>query len=328
MRIKFLSIIASFIFVSLAVSSCLDSDNQSMELSSDVTVHAFGIDTIYGKHYKFTIDQLNRLIYNQDSLPVGSDTVIDRILIDTFLVSGWITAGINDTVFVSTDSVDLTPALTTDRLTGLPSSSKGMTFKVHAQADALPGSGATREYTLRINRHNLEPDSLVWNLQGTSPAVGEQKALLFNNDLWLFTQTAAYKTSTSPEEYGWENAPAYAGFPENAKLETIVCFKREEAPGNAIKESLYVVTDDNRTYSSEDGTSWSETSWEGVNGIQTIIASFPNTLTLVTVDAKLYAATCNEEVWSVEEGEISGEGFLPETFIPPISRPTVFRKLW
>ena len=45
MRIKFLAIIASFLFVSIAISSCLDSDD-TVELSSDATVHAFGIDTV------------------------------------------------------------------------------------------------------------------------------------------------------------------------------------------------------------------------------------------------------------------------------------------
>lgn len=90
MRIKFLSVIVSFLIVSFALSSCLDSDD-NYEFSSDATIHAFGIDTIHGKHYKFTIDQLNRLIYNRDSLPVGSDTIIDRILIDTMTVTGWIT---------------------------------------------------------------------------------------------------------------------------------------------------------------------------------------------------------------------------------------------
>ena len=92
MRIKFLSVIVSFLIVSFALSSCLDSDD-NYEFSSDATIHAFGIDTIHGKHYKFTIDQLNRLIYNRDSLPVGSDTIIDRILIDTMTVTGWITSG-------------------------------------------------------------------------------------------------------------------------------------------------------------------------------------------------------------------------------------------
>lgn len=82
MRIKFLSVIVSFLIVSVsfAVTSCLDSDND-YEYSSDATIHAFAIDTIHGKDYTFTIDQLNRLIYNRDSLPMDADTIIDSILI-------------------------------------------------------------------------------------------------------------------------------------------------------------------------------------------------------------------------------------------------------
>ena len=58
MRIKFLSVIVSFLIVSFALSSCLDSDD-NYEFSSDATIHAFGIDTIHGKHYKFTIDHID-----------------------------------------------------------------------------------------------------------------------------------------------------------------------------------------------------------------------------------------------------------------------------
>ena len=79
----------SFLIVSFALSSCLDSDD-NYEFSSDATIHAFLVSIPYmAKHLQnFTIDQLNRLIYNRDSLPVGSDTIIDRILIDTMTVTG------------------------------------------------------------------------------------------------------------------------------------------------------------------------------------------------------------------------------------------------
>ena len=78
MRLKFLSIIVSFLIVSVAVSSCLGSDN-NYEFSTDATIHAFQLDTIYGKTYKFEIDQIQRIIYNRDSLPMSADTIIDRI---------------------------------------------------------------------------------------------------------------------------------------------------------------------------------------------------------------------------------------------------------
>ena len=203
MRIKFLAIIASFLFVSIAISSCLDSDD-TVELSSDATVHAFGIDTVYGKHYKFTIDQLRRKIYNQDSLPIGADTIIDRILIDTFTVSGWITSRdemnsiSGDTIFNRADSVNLTKAINTEN---------GMKFKIHA-----PDGFTVNEYSLEIRVHKQDPDSLVWDKMGSAPTLsGEQKAILFNNELWVFTQSAAQKTQTEQVHIGWTQKKHTAG---------------------------------------------------------------------------------------------------------------------
>lgn len=112
MRIKFLSVIVSFFLVSFAVTSCLDTEE--IEYSPDATIHAFALDTVHGVNYKFTIDQFGPdgvgLIYNQDSLPVGSDTIIDRILIKLTTASGIVTAKNaegQDTLFNYSDSIDL-----------------------------------------------------------------------------------------------------------------------------------------------------------------------------------------------------------------------------
>ena len=111
MRIKFLSFIASFFMVSFVITSCLDDDN-NIEYSPDATIHAFELDTIgYGVNYKFTIDQLSCEIYNEDSLPVHADTIIDKILIKTLTTaSGVVTmkdkSG-NDSVLNINDSIDL-----------------------------------------------------------------------------------------------------------------------------------------------------------------------------------------------------------------------------
>lgn len=271
MRIKFLAIIASFLFVSIAISSCLDSDD-AVELSSDATVHAFGLDTIYGKHYQFTIDQLNRVIYNQDSLPVGADTIIDRILIDTFTVSGWITAGINDTLFNKADSVDLTSAV----------NNEGMKFKVHA-----PDGSTYREYTLKINRHKLDPDSLVWKEMETfssaNLAAGTiQKAVILNDELWIYTNsTNAYMTSTKAGEFGW--TVVSTNFPSGAEPETVVNVKTANITQTTDnKDHLYVVAN-NEVYRSTDGKSWEKVTTLG-SDIQSLIASFPGTLTGITTD--------------------------------------------
>ena len=110
MKIKFLSFIASFFMVSFVITSCLDDDN-NIEYSPDATIHAFALDTAGLGSYKFTIDQLSREIYNEDSLPVHADTIIDKILIKTLTTaSGVVTmkdkSG-NDSVLNINDSIDL-----------------------------------------------------------------------------------------------------------------------------------------------------------------------------------------------------------------------------
>lgn len=271
MRIKFLSVIVSFLIVSLALSSCLDSDD-NYEFSSDATIHAFGIDTIHGKHYKFTIDQLNRLIYNRDSLPVGSDTIIDRILIDTMTVTGWITSGSpTDTVFVMSDSVDLRPAMNNDA---------GMLFKAHA-ADGV----TVREYKLKVNVHLQDPDSLVWtdmqkrgNIFSNTINLGQQKAIVLGDELFVYTSnTTAYKTSTAPDKYNWSNVNV-SSLPSDVKLTSAVEYNN----------ALYMVTESKRVFSSTDGAAWTEATSLGDNVIA-LINGFSDRLSgIVEIDGQQY----------------------------------------
>lgn len=302
MRIKFLSVIVSFLFVSFAVSSCLDSDDNTYELSSDATVHAFGLDTIYGKHYTFTIDQLRRVIYNRDSLPVGADTIINHILIDTFTVSGWVTAGINDTIFDYTkDSVDFTPIVNTQ---------EGMKFKVHAP------DGTYREYTVQINKHNQDPDSLVWKEMGVySPNsfVGKQRAVVLNNDLWIYTSTnQAYKTSTEAGKYGWQPV-SLTGYPTDADPESVVNFKPKTGSlTNEIGQILYIVTGSKKVYRSADGEIWSEVVTLGSN-IEALIAGLRGTLTGITSEG--YFCTSNDgENWNKNDENAIALTEIPKDF--------------
>ena len=287
MRIKFLSVIVSFLIVSFALSSCLDSDD-NYEFSSDATIHAFGIDTIHGKHYKFTIDQLNRLIYNRDSLPVGSDTIIDRILIDTMTVTGWITSGSpTDTVFVMSDSVDLRPAMNNDA---------GMLFKAHA-ADGV----TVREYKLKVNVHLQDPDSLVWtdmqnrgNIFSNTINLGQQKAVILGDELFVYTSnTTAYKTSTAPDKYNWSKVNV-SNLPSDVKLTSAVEYNN----------ALYMVTKSKRVFSSTNGGAWTEVTTLGDNVI-VLINGFSDRLSgIVEINGKQYFNICKDgKNW---EGTVKG----------------------
>ena len=299
MRIKLLSVIVSFLLLSIGISSCLDSD-ETYEFSTDATVHAFGLDTIYGKHYTFTIDQLNRLIYNRDSLPVGADTLIDRILIDTFSVTGWVTSGSPiDTIFNMADSVDLRPAM----------NSEGMKFKVFA-ADGV----TSREYTLQVHVHLQDPDSLMWNNMeaygapfAEMPVAGEQRCVILHNELLLYTGTQTiYRTSTLTGEYGWSQS-ATEGLPADALPTTLIQFGGR----------LYMLTPEGDVFTSGDGTRWSRS--EGLSGTtKALVAAMeadelagrPAMLAGIGQDAEgvtRFCTTTDGATWSY--GEEVPEGF-------------------
>lgn len=193
MRIKSLSIVASFLVLSLAITSCLDSDND-YELSSDNLITAFSLDTIYGETYKFTIDQINGLIYNVDSIPYSADTIINKILIKTFTTNGYATSGTDfaepfsqDTMFNYTDSIDFM---------------KHNPLKLRLRsADGLH----IKQYEIEVRRHKVDPDTLVWGNDpketddayipaftgGKITTATESKAILLDDDILVFASNGS-----------------------------------------------------------------------------------------------------------------------------------------
>lgn len=258
--------------MSIAISSCLSSDDE-YEVSSDATVHAFGLDTIHGKHYPFTIDQVKREIYNIDSLPVGSDTIIDSILIDTFYVTGYVTSGnITDTILNINNYQNLTGAATVE----------GLKFKIYA-ADGL----TTRDYTLRINIHQQEPDSLQWTnmtdrIAGFPSAsiANRQKAVTLDNNLLVYvlegTSLTAYRTSTKTFN-SWEQI-SVQGLPALDRIPAFVKNSNETVSPQADAEDvLYASTGDGNVYRSTDGINWNLV--EALSGnVETLISSFQGQL--------------------------------------------------
>lgn len=254
MRAKFLCIIACFVFACIAISSCLNSDNNYV-YSSDATVHAFSLDTIRGKNYTFDIDQVQRLIFNRDSLPVGSDTIIDSIMIDTFSVTGYVTSGTPDTILNISNAQNLIPA-----------STSGITFKVYA-ADGL----TSREYTLRINIHQEDPDSMVWNRMDGVPQVGGnpagRKAIAWDDHLLLYTTPKeVYHTSAIPGSYNWDMSTTT--LPHDALIESIT----------TCGDTLAACTAGGDIYTSTNGIQWERS--EALSGdIIALLAYLPtNTL--------------------------------------------------
>lgn len=284
MRVKSPLIVLSILLSSITISSCLDSDEVN-EFSSNATITSFGIDTIHGVEYKFEIDQIKNLIYNRDSLPVGSDTIIDRTLITTLTTAGMAVTSA-DTLFNTEDSVNLLPAMN-------KSGDNGMQFKVHA-ADGV----TTRTYTLQIRVHLQDPDSLVWKDMQKEGQVfsqtatrGEQKAVILNNQLWVYTaNNQAYYTSSNVGEYNWQGTTV-SGLPAGALLSSILNY------GN----KLYALTSDtHEVYASADGRTWARVAGLG-NQVKALVGEVNGQLTgIVEQDGQDYFDTfdSNSLTWS------------------------------
>lgn len=263
MKIKFLSFIASFFMVSFVITSCLDDDN-NIEYSPDATIHAFALDTAGLGSYKFTIDQLSREIYNEDSLPVHADTIIDKILIKTLTtVSGVVTmkdkSG-NDSVLNINDSIDLR---------------KPLTIKVWS-TEALAGisPNQTKEYKIKVNVHRHDPDSLKWKYMNKidDQIVGEQKSIIFGSEVFTYSvvgnQLYTYKNSLT--NFGNWSPIKIEGLPEGKLPTSIIAFKFDDR-----SNTMLYATSDDKVYESEDGINWEESTKFG-DGVELLLATLTN----------------------------------------------------
>lgn len=160
------------------MSSCMSSNDSTTTTYSDAAITSFtlgtltrylhttsksGGDSIYkrtitGSSYKFHIDQNLRLIYNTDSLPVG--TSVSKVLC-TIGSKNYGTILIQDeadensmTFYSATDSIDFT---------------NPRKFLVYSNDN----TGNYSEYTVKVNVHKEEAGEFVWNQLDVSEELKE-----------------------------------------------------------------------------------------------------------------------------------------------------------
>lgn len=192
MKIKFLPLIAVFFAATSIMTSCLDNDVDQITYTSETSITGFSlgtlhidrvgkdkdgkdsayVDTLNCSDYPFTIDQINRTITNKDSLPVGThiDKVITSITYDAGMLAYKPKGSERDTIWTSTDSIDFTDPVE---------------FKVYAYS-GVEG----KPYTITINVHKQEPDTISWKKFDTNPfsagSLSEQKAVYANGKVYVF----------------------------------------------------------------------------------------------------------------------------------------------
>lgn len=157
--------------------------------------------------YPFTIDQINNVAYNLDSLPVG--TRADKIIFSTFTVNGGTftiktLTDNKDTLYAVTDTIDFSKGARDFRLFGTDGTSR-------------------RTYRVEVRIHQQKPDSVTWTERSiddfneryavaqkpstTFEAAGRFFTLIPGNSILMADNAEAEGTPDAIDEADVENLP-------------------------------------------------------------------------------------------------------------------------
>ena len=254
MKRKFFAFIA-LITATLSLSSCLSSDETTVEYTHDTAITAFslgsldrytktkaGKDTLLkanvtGSDYKFYIDQAQRLIYNVDSLPCG----------------------VRDTAILATiSSKNSSPILLmdinkTDSVAGYYSSSDSINFSKPRYIRVYSSDySAYAEYKVIVNVHKELPYEFKWHelAQNNSQlaAFSDLKAVACGDDIYVFGKTA--DGSTKVLKSAINDGNAWSSIVMNVSLSSDAY-----QSAVALDGKLYI-SDAGKVYASADAAIW------------------------------------------------------------------------
>ena len=294
----------------LTLSSCLKDDEDEVVYPSDAAIVAFslndftkvvtttssaGADSTYtakvtGGIYKFYIDQVNRRIYNADSLPYGSK--VNRLPCNiSSLNSGTIVIKslISDSLFYyhSSDSID---------------------FSSPRQISVYSLDGKTHvDYQVTVNVHQEKSDAFVWNSMPSQDVFASAQALRMfnlNEKMVVFASDGVTTSIYSCNENGTgEWTPATPNF--NTPI-----------PADAVDN--VVATDDalfmyfhGSLMKSVDGSEWTITAEPQ---LLRLVAADATTLYALSEEQQIVSTTDEGQTWKVESLDADAS-LLPTTDI-------------
>lgn len=272
MKRKFFAFIA-LITATLSLSSCLSSDETTVEYTHDTAITAFslgsldrytktkaGKDTLLkanvtGSDYKFYIDQAQRLIYNVDSLPCGVRDTAILATISSKNSSPILLMDINkpDSVaayYSSSDSINF---------------SKPRFIRVYSS-----DYSAYAEYKVTVNVHKELPYEFKWHelAQNNSQlaAFSDLKAVACGDYIYVFGKTT---DGTEVLKSAINNGSAWSSITMNVSLSSDAY-----QSAVALDGELYI-SDGGKVYASADAKTWALVS-ENADVKQLIGASSKN----------------------------------------------------
>lgn len=219
-------------------------------LQADANVLA-NLDSVH-----FTVDYDNGLIYNADSLPVGTDISALKVTVE-FLNT------VKSAVFSITGATvqaDTTINYTTSMTKSLDFT--GKTLLTVTSAD----ESEVKQYDVKVLVHKVEPDSLIWpaswrrDLPGYDGSAIAQKTVrqgdLYRTLMYDGT-TCTLLTAFAPNQGTWDKQTV--SLPFTPAVASLV----------ASDDALYMLDSDGVLYISADGTEWNScgVTWHNVLGV-------------------------------------------------------------
>lgn len=351
---KILSSIVGALSV-LTFSSCLSDNEDKTTTYDDTAVTAFSLstvnrylhtttsdgknDSIYKSTYsasgvKFYIDQLQRQIYNPDSLPYGCDP--SKIVCSiTSKNSGTILLNLKDKAgddslayFSTTDSLDFTNPIRV-RVVNM-------------------GGTAYREYTVKVNVHKQKGTEMTWNVKSYADlsGVGERRLVNNNGVMFLFgvkdNQTVGFKEnggafqqlSSQFSSGAYNNVVAMGGYLYLKDGGNILRsmdgqnWEQRSAATNLIQligasdKKLYGLTGDGIVSSSDNGATWTKEALDtDVSKLPTENINFvclPSEVNVETNNLIIVGTRNNSKtfVWRKVEENAAGSQAQPWAFYP------------
>lgn len=301
MKMKLLPV-AMLLSSLLLLASCLGDNDNDYVYDDNTAITAFqvntvnqylhtkakdGSDSVYSRtlscaSYRFYIDHLKGEIYNPDSLPAGVDA---KKVLCTVSCAGSGTPVIksmtSDSImfFSSSDSTDF---------------SQPRVFTVYSQS-----AEHSRKYTVKVNVHRQQPDSMQWH---ALPAAGfmlsmkAAKAVECAGRIYVFgtdgTQALAASTADGTS---WREA----------KLNAPVALGADAYKGVVAKGGQLFVATGGAVLRSSDADTW-ELMAEGTN-ISRLVAASPFRLYAYADDGSLMASADDGSTWNKAETDASPE---------------------
>lgn len=285
----------AFLFVSSCNSKSDDDGNEMAVTSAAVAIKDFSLqanakvmsnlDSVF-----FSIDLKEGVVFNADSLPMGTD-VSGLIPVITFINR------LSKAELIFKDKEGR--STTVDYLTN-PSDTIDFTNPVTLNVTALDGISKFT-YTLKVNVHKQNPDSLVWDNMAYSilPSRGSepvrQKTVKRNNSIISLIEemdgSYTLASTSTPETGDWK------------KQEVAFSFDPEIRTLNSTEDFLWILSREGQLFYSADGTVWTSTGENWKN----IIGPYDNLLLGIKESGGILKHTCYPSGSTMTETEVTND---------------------